>query len=80
MFYEKVEKIKEVLNETSGIDSFNEYDGILIKRLINTNLTSKQESKSGHQSHIAITGKTSFDFFPYVDIKNILKLKIVIAV
>lgn len=68
MFQENLLKIKHALKETSDINLINEYDALLIKPLASSNLLMENRTISSKQSHIALSGKDSQDFFPYVDI------------
>ncbi len=71
-FYEELDKIKRALKETCDIEISESYDGILIKQMKNTNLLNEKktgDSKS-KQTHIALTGEDSFDFFPHINITS----------
>ena len=68
MFQQELQKVKQALNETSDINLSNEYDALLIKPLASSNLLRENRTTSSKQSHIALSGKDSQDFFPYVDI------------
>lgn len=63
-------KIKDVLYNTSNIELSNSYDALFVSRLKSTNILvqNRPEASKQHQSHIAITGKDSFDIFPYINI------------
>ncbi|KAB8126059.1 AAA domain-containing protein [Gracilibacillus oryzae] len=68
MFQQELQKVQKVLEETSDIHLSNEYDALLIKPLASSNLMRDNRTSSSKQSHIALSGKDSQDFFPYVDI------------
>ncbi|MFC1255957.1 AAA family ATPase [Staphylococcus xylosus] len=63
-------KIKDVLYNTSKIELSNSYDALFVSQLKSTNILvqNRPEASKQHQSHIAITGKDSFDIFPYINI------------
>ncbi|MES9683718.1 AAA family ATPase [Gottfriedia acidiceleris] len=61
-------KIKQALQETSEIVLDENYDALLVKSLASSNLLPEKRIGKGKQTHIALTGKDSQDFFPYVDI------------
>ena len=64
-----LDKVKAILEDTCNVSiNINEYDAYLIKQLKSSNLV--EERLNSNQSHIALTGNASFDFFPYVDIKS----------
>ncbi|MBJ8189672.1 AAA family ATPase [Bacillus cereus] len=66
-FNEDLEKIQKSLRDTAEVQLKSKYDAILIKTLASTDLLSK-DTASSSQSYIAISGKKSQDFFPYVNI------------
>ncbi|WP_339181052.1 AAA family ATPase [Oceanobacillus sp. FSL W7-1293] len=69
MFEQELQKIKAALKDTSDIELNNEYDALLVKPLASSNLLHENRNFSKtKQSHIALSGKASQDFFPYVDI------------
>lgn len=63
-------KIKDILYNTSNIRLKSNYDALFVKQLKLTNILDENRPRDSkpHQSHIAITGKNSFDIFPYVNI------------
>ncbi|WP_322000415.1 hypothetical protein [Bacillus pumilus] len=68
MFQETIDKIKNALNDINGIILGDDYDAVLTKPLASTNLISENSEAGSKQSHIALSGKDSRDFFPYVNI------------
>ncbi|WP_323707121.1 AAA family ATPase [Mammaliicoccus vitulinus] len=60
--------IKNAISNTSGIKLDKNYDALFIKQLKSSNILKENRNTSSNQSHIAITGKKNFDFFPYVNI------------
>lgn len=76
MFKHELEKIKAALNETSDINLDGKYDALLVKTLKPSNLIKGNSKITSKQSHIALSGKDSQDFFPYVDIYNYTNLEI----
>lgn len=68
LFNSSFGKIKRALQETSEIVLEDNYDALLIKSLASSNLLPEKRDGKGKQTHIALTGKDSQDFFPYVDI------------
>lgn len=69
MFEQELQKIKAALKDTSDIELNNPYDALLVKPLASSNLLHENRNFSKtKQSHIALSGKASQDFFPYVDI------------
>lgn len=61
-------KIKNALLNTSGIELNKNYDALFVKKLSSSNILQENRNTSSNQSHIAITGKDNFDFFPYINI------------
>lgn len=62
-----LEKVRTILQDVSNVTLKNNYDAVLIKELSDTNIINSNTPSSSGQSHIALTGKNSFDFFPYIN-------------
>ncbi|WJP97271.1 McrB family protein [Macrococcus bovicus] len=70
MFEDVMKNIRSILHDTAGIMLENDYDAIMVKELSDSNILKENRpaESSTNQTHIAITGKVNFDFFPYVNI------------
>lgn len=66
-------KIKGFLKEKCQIDLKNDYDALLIKKLVKSNLPIKENGSTSNQSHIALTKKEDQDFFPYIYIRKYIE-------
>ncbi|WP_430610442.1 AAA family ATPase [Enterococcus sp. DIV0876] len=75
MFESELIKINNSLLATSGINLTKEYDALLVKPLASTNLLPSNRETSSKQTHIALSGKNSQDFFPYVDIYHYTEME-----
>lgn len=78
MFDESINKVKNALSNINGIKLEGDYDAVLIKKLATSNLIKENRGGNGgstNQSHIALSGETSRDFFPYVHISRYVDQK-----
>ncbi|MCM1508146.1 MAG: AAA family ATPase [Ruminococcus flavefaciens] len=62
-FDEAIKIVKEELEKVGTLIDANRYDGIIVKRLTESNIL--DEGRKSHQTHIAITGE-QMDIFPYL--------------
>lgn len=70
-FQELLKKVQDQLLQTNHINIGDDYDGILVKNMTESNLLRDNKvKKTDSVTHIQLTGTKALSMFPYIDIKE----------